>query len=33
MQAWEMVRDWTAGEREALRNDVPKLGLQRGSVR
>jgi glutamate--cysteine ligase len=26
-QAWEMVRDWTAGEREALRNDVPKLGF------
>ena len=26
-EAWEMVRDWTADEREALRNDVPKLGF------
>jgi glutamate--cysteine ligase len=26
-EAWEMVHDWTADEREALRNDVPKLGF------
>jgi glutamate--cysteine ligase len=26
-QAWEMVRDWTADERDKLRNDVPKSGF------
>jgi glutamate--cysteine ligase len=26
-QAWQMVRDWTAEDREQLRRDVPKLGL------
>jgi glutamate--cysteine ligase len=26
-QAWEMVRDWTAEERDTLRNDVPKSGF------
>ena len=26
--AWDLVRDWTATEREQLRRDVPKLGLQ-----
>lgn len=26
-EAWAMVKDWTAEEREKLRNDVPKLGL------
>jgi glutamate--cysteine ligase len=25
--AWDLVKDWTADEREALRRDVPKLGL------
>ena len=25
--AWDLVKDWTAEEREALRRDVPKLGL------
>jgi glutamate--cysteine ligase len=25
--AWQMVRDWTAEEREQLRTDVPKLAL------
>ena len=25
--AWDLVRDWTMEEREALRNAVPKLGL------
>ncbi|ADZ71912.1 glutamate--cysteine ligase [Polymorphum gilvum] len=27
-QAWQLVRDWTAEEREALRNEVPRLALQ-----
>lgn len=27
-QAWQVVKDWTAEEREALRNDVPKGGLK-----
>lgn len=27
-QAWDMVRDWTAEEREELRNSVPKSALQ-----
>jgi glutamate--cysteine ligase len=26
--AWELVKDWTADEREALRNAVPKSALQ-----
>jgi glutamate--cysteine ligase len=26
--AWELVKDWTANEREALRNAVPKSALQ-----
>jgi glutamate--cysteine ligase len=26
-QAWQMVRDWTAAERQALREAVPKQGL------
>jgi glutamate--cysteine ligase len=26
-QAWQMVRDWNAEEREALRDSVPKTGL------
>jgi glutamate--cysteine ligase len=26
--AWDMVKDWTAEERQTLRNDVPKLGLK-----
>jgi len=26
--AWDMVKDWTAEEREQLRRDVPKMGLQ-----
>ncbi|MEO0809452.1 MAG: glutamate--cysteine ligase [Pseudomonadota bacterium] len=26
--AWDLVKDWTAEERVALRNAVPKLGLQ-----
>jgi glutamate--cysteine ligase len=30
--AWELVKDWTAAERQQLRDDVPKLGL-RASVR
>ncbi len=25
--AWDLVRDWTMDEREALRNDVPRLAL------
>jgi glutamate--cysteine ligase len=25
--AWDLVKDWTAEERETLRRDVPKLGL------
>ena len=25
--AWDMVKDWSAEEREGLRDDVPKLGL------
>ena len=27
-QAWHLVRDWTAEERDKLRNDVPKSGLE-----
>ncbi|MEP2707012.1 MAG: glutamate--cysteine ligase [Roseibium sp.] len=27
-QAWQLVKDWTAEERAALRSDVPKTGLQ-----
>ena len=27
-QAWQMVKDWTADEREALRDAVPKSGLK-----
>ena len=26
--AWDMVKDWTAEEREQMRRDVPKMGLQ-----
>ncbi len=26
--AWELVRDWTAEEREALRDGVPRLALK-----
>jgi glutamate--cysteine ligase len=26
-QAWQMVRDWSAAERQALRDAVPRLGL------
>jgi len=26
--AWDLVKDWTAEEREQLRRDVPKMGLQ-----
>ncbi|MEM1050793.1 MAG: glutamate--cysteine ligase [Pseudomonadota bacterium] len=26
--AWNLVKDWSMEEREALRNDVPKLGLE-----
>ena len=26
--AWALVKDWTAGERQALRNEVPKLGFE-----
>jgi len=26
--AWDLVKDWTAEEREQLRHDVPKMGLQ-----
>src|SRR5207244_8058429 len=26
--AWDMVKDWTAEERSALRESVPKLGLR-----
>ena len=25
--AWDLVKDWSAAERQALRDDVPKLGL------
>ena len=25
---WDMVKDWTAAERQKLRDDVPKLGLK-----
>jgi glutamate--cysteine ligase len=25
--AWDMVKDWTAAERQQLRDDVPKLGF------
>ncbi|MGO9631568.1 MAG: glutamate--cysteine ligase [Xanthobacteraceae bacterium] len=25
--AWDLVKNWTAGERQALRDDVPKAGL------
>ncbi|MDQ0316539.1 glutamate--cysteine ligase [Amorphus orientalis] len=27
-QAWEMVKDWTAEERQAARDSVPRLGLK-----
>lgn len=27
-QAWQLVKNWTAAERQALRDDVPALGLQ-----
>lgn len=27
-QAWQMVKDWSAQERQALRDDVPRLGLK-----
>jgi glutamate--cysteine ligase len=30
--AWDLVKDWTAAERQQLRNDVPKLAL-RAAVR
>jgi len=26
--AWDLVKDWTEEERQQLRNDVPKLGMQ-----
>jgi len=26
--AWDMVKDWTAEERQRLRDEVPKLGLK-----
>ena len=26
--AWDLVKDWTDAERELIRKDVPKLGLQ-----
>jgi len=26
--AWDLVKDWTAEEREKMRRDVPKMGLQ-----
>jgi glutamate--cysteine ligase len=26
--AWDLVRDWTAGERQSLRDRVPKSALQ-----
>ena len=26
--AWDMVKDWTAPERQQLRDDVPRLGLK-----
>ena len=26
--AWDLVKDWTNEEREQLRRDVPKMGLQ-----
>jgi glutamate--cysteine ligase len=26
--AWDMVKDWTAAERQALRDDVPRLGFK-----
>ena len=29
---WDIVKDWTAEERQKLRDDVPKLGLQ-GAIR
>ena len=25
--AWDLVKDWTAGERQKLRDDVPRQGL------
>jgi glutamate--cysteine ligase len=28
--AWEMVKDWTAAERQALRDEVPRLGFKAG---
>jgi glutamate--cysteine ligase len=27
-QAWQMVKDWTAAERQQLRDDVPRLGFK-----
>ncbi|GGF69423.1 glutamate--cysteine ligase [Azorhizobium oxalatiphilum] len=27
-QAWQLVKDWTAEQRQALRDDVPRLGLK-----
>ena len=29
---WEMVKDWTAEERQKLRDDVPRLGFRRRSA-
>ncbi len=26
--AWDLVKDWTAAERQKLRDDVPKLGFK-----
>jgi glutamate--cysteine ligase len=26
--AWDLVKDWTAGERQRLRDDVPRLGFK-----
>jgi len=28
--AWQMVKDWTAAERQALRDEVPRLGFKAG---
>ncbi|MBI4046702.1 MAG: glutamate--cysteine ligase, partial [Devosia nanyangense] len=27
-EAWELVKDWTEFDRQAMRNEVPRLGLQ-----
>src|SRR5204863_7061297 len=27
-QAWQMVKDWTADERQQLRDEVPRLGFK-----